>query len=127
MHEYAKKCIRYSIPNTINNTTPNIFDKIYTHSMQGFSGYIKQSILHSSQKHCSILNAIYMQDHKIKHYSAKFAHKKKKKEGKQKSNYNHGVSISVITYICMLIVTMCIRKKSKLGMGVEIVSFTCFL
>ncbi len=46
-NEYAKKCIQYSIPNTINNTTPNIVDKIYIHNMQGFSGYIKQSLLHS--------------------------------------------------------------------------------
>ncbi len=46
---------------------------------------------------------------------------------KKQSNYNHGVSLSVITYICMFIVTMCIRNKSKLGNGmdggVEVVSF----
>ncbi len=44
METYARicqKCIPYSSPNTINSTTPNIVDKIYTHSMQGFSGYIK--------------------------------------------------------------------------------------
>ncbi len=56
MHEYAKMCIRYSIPKTINNTTPNTVDKIYTHSMQGFSGYIKQSLLHSYQEHYTIPN-----------------------------------------------------------------------
>ncbi len=38
---------------------------------------------------------------------------------KKKYNYNCGVSVSVITHICMLIVTMCIRNKSKLEMGVE--------
>ncbi len=49
MHEYAKTFIQYNIPNTINNTTINIIDKIYTHhahSMKGFSGYIKQHLLH---------------------------------------------------------------------------------
>ncbi len=35
MHEYAKKCIGYNIPNTVNNITTNIIDKIYTHSMHG--------------------------------------------------------------------------------------------
>ncbi len=56
MHEYVKKCIQYSIPNTINYTAPNIVDNIYTHSMQGFSGYIKQSLLYSYQEHCTISN-----------------------------------------------------------------------
>ncbi len=51
-----KKCIRYNVSNTINTTTPNIIDKIYTHSMQDFSGYIKQSLLHSYQEHCTIPN-----------------------------------------------------------------------
>ncbi len=41
---------------TLNNTTQNIVDKIYTHSMQGCSGYIKQNMLHSYQKHCTIPN-----------------------------------------------------------------------
>ncbi len=45
MHEYAKKCMRYSISNTVNNITTNIIDKIYTHSIQGFLGYVKQSLL----------------------------------------------------------------------------------
>ncbi len=36
MHEYAKMCVAYNIPNTINNTTSNIINKIYTQNMQGF-------------------------------------------------------------------------------------------
>ncbi len=36
MHEYVKMCIRYNMPNTINNTTKNIIDKQNTHRMQGF-------------------------------------------------------------------------------------------
>ncbi len=35
MHEYAKNCIQYNIPNTVNNIPTIIIDKIYTHSMQG--------------------------------------------------------------------------------------------
>ncbi len=82
MHEYAKKCIQYSIPNTINNTTPNIVDKIYTHSMQGFSEYIKQSLYTFAGNIVQFQIAIQVQDHKIKQYSAKFAHKKKEKKKK---------------------------------------------
>ncbi len=45
MHEYAKKCIQYNIPNTVNNIATNIIDQIYTHGMQGHMGYVKQSLL----------------------------------------------------------------------------------
>ncbi len=45
MHEYARKCIRYKFSSTVNITPTNIIDKIYTHSMQGFSKYIKQNVL----------------------------------------------------------------------------------
>ncbi len=40
-HEYANKRIRYDIPNVVNNTPHNIIDNIYTHSLQGFSRYVK--------------------------------------------------------------------------------------
>ncbi len=56
MHEYAKNCIQYNIPNTVNNIINNIIDKIYTHSIYGFSGYLKQGILQSYQERCTIPN-----------------------------------------------------------------------
>ncbi len=56
MNELAKKCIRYNIPNTVNNIATNIIDKIYTHSMQGFMGYVKQSLLQFYQQSCTITN-----------------------------------------------------------------------
>ncbi len=56
MHEYAKKCIQYNNPSTVNSTPTNIIEKIYTHSMQGFSKYIKQNILQSYQENCTIYN-----------------------------------------------------------------------
>ncbi len=56
MHEYAKKCMRYNIPSTVNSTPTNIIEKIYTHSMQCFSKYIKQNILQSYQENCTIYN-----------------------------------------------------------------------
>ncbi len=56
MHEYAKKCVQYNIPNTVNNITTNVIDTIYTHNMQGFTGYEKQSILQFYQQSCTIPN-----------------------------------------------------------------------
>ncbi len=44
-HEYAKRCIRYDIPITINNFPSEVLDKIDTHSLQGFAGYVKVYIL----------------------------------------------------------------------------------
>ncbi len=43
--EYARKCIRYKVPMTINNAPAEIVNKVYTHSLQGFAGYIKTKIL----------------------------------------------------------------------------------
>ncbi len=31
MHGYARKCVRYNIPSTVNNTPINIIEKVYTH------------------------------------------------------------------------------------------------
>ncbi len=40
-HEYVKKCIRFNIAKVINSSPNDILNKITTHSLQGFSGYIK--------------------------------------------------------------------------------------
>ncbi len=60
-HEYAKKCMRFNIPKVINSSANDISNKITTHSLQGFSGYIKQYILNSYEEnrhipHCYICN-----------------------------------------------------------------------
>ena len=55
-HEYAKKCIRFDIPKLINNTPAIILDKVWTHSLQGFSWYIKQYILDKYENTCTIDN-----------------------------------------------------------------------
>ncbi len=65
MHEYARKCIQYNIPSTVNSTPTNIIEKIYTHSMQGFSKYIKQNILQSTRTTVQLITAIYVLEHKI--------------------------------------------------------------
>ena len=53
-HEYAKKCIRNSLPKIINDTPKCITDKVQTHSLQGFSNYAKQYMLRSYNATCLI-------------------------------------------------------------------------
>ena len=38
---FARKCIRYSLPNLINETSSDIIDKVFTHSVNGFKLYVK--------------------------------------------------------------------------------------
>ncbi len=52
-YEYVKKCIRSDIPNLVNNTPHNIIEKIYTHSLQGFS--LENHLLQSYQDNCTII------------------------------------------------------------------------
>ncbi len=52
-HEYVK-CIRFNIRKVINSSPNDILNKITTHSLQGFSGYIKQYILYSYEENCHI-------------------------------------------------------------------------
>ncbi len=37
----CKNCMQYDIPNVVNSTPNSIIAKMYTHSLQSFSGYIK--------------------------------------------------------------------------------------
>ena len=55
-HEYAKKCIRFDLPKIINDTPSHILDKITTHSLNGFSWYVKQQMLDSYSETCNIVN-----------------------------------------------------------------------
>ncbi len=53
-HTYAQKCLRFDLPRIINNTPTIILDKIETHSLTGFSWYIKQYIIGSYSETCTI-------------------------------------------------------------------------
>ena len=55
-HEYARNCIRYHVPVVVNATSPEITNKIYTHSLQGFAWYIKLKTIQSYQENCTIQN-----------------------------------------------------------------------
>ncbi len=52
-HTYMKYFIRYTLPKVVNETPPCILDKINTHSIQGYSKYIKMYIIKSYKKECT--------------------------------------------------------------------------
>ncbi len=54
--EYARKCIRYDLPILINNAPSETLEKVYTHSIHNFVGYIKLKTLESCQENWRILN-----------------------------------------------------------------------
>ncbi len=39
--EYAWKCLQYDLPILINDAPIEIIEKLYTHNLHGFAGYIK--------------------------------------------------------------------------------------
>ncbi len=55
-HEHARYCVRHQIPKVINSAPIYILTKINTHSLQGFSIYIKITIIQSYQEICTIQN-----------------------------------------------------------------------
>ena len=55
-HSFAKRCIRHTIPRTVNSTPVIIKDKVTTHSLQGFTNYIKTHVLQSYNNQCALPN-----------------------------------------------------------------------
>ena len=55
-HEFARKCIRYSIIQTVNDCPICITEKIYTHSLHGFASYVKYYMLKQYETSCDIEN-----------------------------------------------------------------------
>ena len=55
-HSFAKNCLRFDLPNTINDTPENIREKIHTHSLQGLAKYAKNHCLRNYQDTCVIPN-----------------------------------------------------------------------
>ncbi len=55
-HVYAKYCVRFDVPSVINSSPKAIQYKIDTHSLQGFTRYIKNYILQSYQEICTVVN-----------------------------------------------------------------------
>ena len=55
-HSFAKRCIRYSLPNLINQSPSCITDKLFTHSLKGLSNYAKHHALTKYSNECNVLN-----------------------------------------------------------------------
>ena len=53
-HEFSRKCIRYQLPIVINNTPLIILNKATTHSMTGFTEYIKKFCISKYNTVCNI-------------------------------------------------------------------------
>ncbi len=49
-------CVQFDIPQIVNNCPNSILDKINTHSLQGFSGYIKTNYLQCYQENCTTMD-----------------------------------------------------------------------
>ena len=52
----ANMSIRFSVPNEIINTHPSILEKVSTHSLNGFSSYVKQHYISKYKPLCDIEN-----------------------------------------------------------------------
>ena len=52
----AERCIRFILPKIINDTDPSVADKVYTHSFQGFTNYVKVTKINSYATRCLIAN-----------------------------------------------------------------------
>ena len=52
----TRNCIRYHIPILLKNTPPCILDKTHTHSMDGYSKYIKLYYINQYSETCTLKN-----------------------------------------------------------------------
>ena len=54
--ELARKSLRFNIAHEINNTPALIIDKIHSHSLQGFSSYVKNLFMSLYSSSCNVNN-----------------------------------------------------------------------
>ncbi len=55
-HTFAKNCVCFNIPITINTSPTCILYKVYIHNLHGFSGCIKAHILQSYRENCILVD-----------------------------------------------------------------------
>ena len=53
-HIFADNCIRQSIPKLLNETALCIKQKLYTHSLHGFSSYTKNYVINAYSNECFV-------------------------------------------------------------------------
>ena len=56
LHVFAQKSLKLNITNTVNDTPHIILEKINTHSLNGFSNYVKLFLLQTFQDTCTVPN-----------------------------------------------------------------------
>ena len=55
-HYFAKNTISYRMPETYNKCIPCIKEKMFTHSLPGFSHYIKNYLIENYSYQCNVVN-----------------------------------------------------------------------
>ncbi len=66
MHYYARKCVPYNIPSTVNNTPINIIEKVYTHIVYKVSQNILNWIYYNhTRKIVQSMTASYVLDRDV--------------------------------------------------------------
>ena len=63
IHVFAQKSLKLNITNIVNDTPHIILDKIDTHSLNGFTNYVKLFLLQTYQDTCTVPNC-YICSHK---------------------------------------------------------------
>ena len=53
-HTFAQETLRFSIVHTVNDAPQNVFNKFNTHSVHGFSYYVKSILLETYVDRCTI-------------------------------------------------------------------------
>ena len=53
---YTKQCIRFELVRYLNDVPDLIKDKVHTHSLNGFSLYVKHYFIETYDIHCQIPN-----------------------------------------------------------------------
>ena len=54
--KFAQLSLRNKLPTIINKTNKSILEKVHTHSLNGFSEYIKNKILNDYNTECNVVN-----------------------------------------------------------------------
>ena len=52
-HYFAGKCLRHNLTKTINTTSNNVKEKLYTHSLRGFANYAKYVVIANYSVQCA--------------------------------------------------------------------------
>ena len=55
-HTCAKRCIRINLPQTVNNTTESVKNKLFTHSFRGFVNCAKLTFPKNYKNECTMAN-----------------------------------------------------------------------